>query len=269
MLYAFQGGADGAYPEFGDLLFDRVGNIYGTTEEGGVMGCSYQAGCGTVYELSPSRSGWTESVLYAFTGPDGQYPSSGIILDNTGNLYGTTGQGGLYGGGTVFQLVHSTGWTESLLHSFGNGSDGSYLYAGLIFDQSGNLYGATSDGGENGGGTVFELSLSGDSWTYSLLYSFTGRRGYVCGPWGTLVMDAAGNFYGTTNCDGAYNAGSVFKLTNTGSGWTYTSLHGFTGGSDGGKPYSNVIFDTSGNIYGTALTGGSQCNCGVVWEITP
>ncbi len=147
--------------------------------------------------------------------------------------------------------------------------------AGLIFDGSGNLYGATSDGGSGGGGTVFELSPSGDSWTFKLLYSFNGPSGIECGPWGTLAMDAAGNLCGTTNCDGGYTFGSVFKLTNKGNGWLYSSLHDFSGYSDGAIPFSNVTLDTNGNLYGTAYYGGTfggncgNIGCGTVWMITP
>ncbi len=114
--------------------------------------------------------------------------------------------------------------------------------------------------------SVFELTPSNGSWTYSLIYSFTGTAGMECGPWGTLVMDGAGDLYGTTYCDGANGFGSVFELTYP--NWTYISLHDFTGGNDGGNPISNVVIDpTSGNLYGTASTGGSQ-GVGVVWEIT-
>jgi uncharacterized repeat protein (TIGR03803 family) len=131
-------------------------------------------------------------------------------------------------------------------------------------------------GGSGGGGTVFELSPSGDIYTFNLLYSFSG--GASCGPQANLALDAAGNLYGTTRCDGAYQSGNVFKLTNTPNGWVYTSLHDFTGGSDGNLPYSNVTIDTDGTLYGTAESGGSfegDCNhltpagCGVVWMIKP
>src|SRR5271157_462770 len=124
----------------------------------------------------------------------------------------------------------------------------------------------TSGGGSGSGGTVFKLTPSSNcSWTLKTLYSFTG--GGFCGPWGTLVMDGEGNLYGTTNCDGAHGYGSVFELTPSGNNWTYTPLHDFTGGSDGGNPFSNVVFDANGNLYGTTYAGGSQ-NVGVVWEIT-
>jgi uncharacterized repeat protein (TIGR03803 family) len=218
------------------------------------------------YELTPSGSGWTESVLHSFSGSDGATPFSGVLPDGAGSLYGTTTAGGSANTGTVFQLKHSIGWTETVLYSFRNGNDGSYPTAGLVFDGSGNLYGATSSGGSGGGGTVFKLTPSGGSWTYSLVYSFTG--GANCGPWGNLFIDGSGNLYGTTVCDGANNAGSVFKLTPSGNSWTCTSLHDFTGGSDGKNPYCNVAVDTSGNLYGTTYAGGSP-GYGVVWEITP
>jgi len=125
-------------------------------------------------------------------------------------------------------------------------------------------------GGSGGGGTVFKLTPSSGSWTYSLVYSFTGGHpGYGgAGPIANLAIDGAGNLYGTTAADGAYDVGTVFKLTPSGGSWTYTSLHDFTGGSDGGYPESNVTFDANGNLYGTASEGGSQ-RVGVVWEITP
>ena len=267
VLYRFVTGADGYLPVFGDLIFDQAGNIYGTTYQGN----PYEAG--TVYELTPSGGGWTESILYSFTGSDGLFPYHGVISDGAGSLYGTTERGGAYFGGsnpgygTVFRLTPSgSGWKESVLYSFQNGSDGEYPDAGLIFDPSGNLYGATDNGGQDGGGTVFKLSPSSGGWTFTLLYSFTGD--FDCGPYGTLVMDGAGSLYGTTLCDGANHAGSVFKLTPSGNSWTYTSLHDFTGGSDGENPYCNVVFDANGNLYGTASAGGLQ-GYGVVWEIAP
>ena len=266
VLYTFKGSADGEVPGYGDLIFDQAGNVYGTTQVGG------SGGEGIVYMLTPSSNGpWTKTVLHDFTGyPDGAVPLGGMIFDNAGNLYSTTQYGGSANSGTVFQLTYSSGsgWIENIIDNFQNGSDGGNPVAGLISDQAGNLYGTTTNAGQSGGGTVFVLSPSGGGWTYTALYSFTGVKGNECGPWGTLTPDGAGNLYGTTRCDGANKAGSVFKLTSSGGGWTSTSLHDFTGGSDGGNPYGNVVLDASGNLYGTASTGGSLGN-GVVWEITP
>ena len=140
--------------------------------------------------------------------------------------------------------------------------------SGLAFDSSGNLYGATSEGGNGNGGTIFELSQSGDSWTFNLLYSLSALQDSKnCGPWRALTVDA-GNLYGTTYCDGPNNLGNVFKLTNTQNGWVYTSLHDFTGGQDdGANPRSEVAIDTGGHLYGTTTFGGLQ-DFGVVWRIS-
>ena len=146
---------------------------------------------------------------------------------------------------------------------------GNDPWAGLIIDPSGNLYGTTTGGGSGSGGTVFELTPANVGWTFKTLYSFSGNGG---GPSDKLVMDAAGNLYGTTYIDGAYGYGTVFKLTPSNGGWTYTSLHDFTGGSDGANPISSLVFDANGNLYGTASQGGTgNCpgGCGVVFEITP
>src|SRR5271166_2917290 len=163
--------------------------------------------------------------------------------------------------------------TENVLYRFQDGSDGAVPFGGVIFDNSGNLYGSTLVHGLGGGGTVFELSPANGNWTFSLLYSFIGS-GF--GPAASLTMDAAGNLYGTTDKNGAFGAGTVFKLTPSGGSWKYTSLHDFTGGSDGGNPFSNVTFDANGNLYGRTSAGGDtsgDCQglvgCGVVWEITP
>ena len=271
VLYQFGGIPDGGFPT-GDLIFDEEGNLYGTNFIGGRDG-------GTLYELTPSGKAWTENIIHYFSGSDGLLPFGGVISDKAGNLYGTTQEGGLHFRGTVFQFTNSgSGWTGDLLYIFQGESDGGYPNAGLIFDHAGNLYGTTSAEGSGGGGTVFELSPSGGGWTYTVLYSFTGNKGVNCpnpgnqyggaGPWGSLAMDGAGNLYGTTLCDGANHAGNVFKLSPSGGGWAYTSLHDFTGGDDGEYPISNVTVDASGNLYGTAAGGGSQGH-GVVWEITP
>jgi uncharacterized repeat protein (TIGR03803 family) len=134
----------------------------------------------------------------------------------------------------------------------------------LISDNAGNLYGATTVGGSGGGGTVFELTPSNGQWTLSVLYSFTGSAG----PSNSLVLDMAGNLYGTTVEDGTYGAGTVFELTPSGGSWTYTDLHDFTGGSDGSDPFGGVTLDANGNIYGTTEAGGANGD-GIVFEITP
>jgi uncharacterized repeat protein (TIGR03803 family) len=263
VLYSFTGGADGGYPGYGDVVFDQAGNLYGTTSLGGVNGF------GTVFKLTPSGGGWTESVLYSFAGGnDGAFPYSGVTFDKVGNLYGTTTSGGANGGGTVYQLTPSEiGWTETVLWNFQAASDGSYPVGGVIFDQAGNLYGTTANGGPSSGGTVYELTPSGGNWVFTLLYSFSG----YAGPFGGLAMDAAGSLYGTTYQDGTYHLGSAFKLTLSGGSWIYTDLHDFDTG--GIYPIGSVVLDAGGNLYGTASAGGSQgCGgngCGVVWEITP
>src|SRR5271165_6786376 len=259
-LYGFSGGADGSMPNFGALVFDRAGNMYGATSAGG-------SGNGVVYEMMGSGADWTEQAIYAFAGsPDGAAPYSGVIFDTAGNLYGTTTAGGSSGNGAVYELSPSgDGWTERVLYSFTGGSDGSYPTAGLIFDGAGNLYGTTNVGGTGGGGTVFELSPSGGGWNYSLLYSFSG--GTNCGPWAPLTLQG-GNLYGTTVCDGTDSAGNVFELSPSGNNWTYTSLYDFSGGNDGKFPYGSVAFDAAGNLYGTTLRGGVYLQ-GVVWKITP
>ena len=258
---------DGANPN-GDLIFDQEGNIYGTTTAGG--GCG-GLGCGTVYELMPVHGGWHESVLYAFgTGGYGGVPDGGVVFDSVGNLYGTTEAGGQYGGGTVLQLVPTgSGWTANVIYAFRGLSDGESPQAGLIIDASGNLYGTTEWGrGGDSASTVFELSPAAGGWTYHLLYTFTDAGG----PSARLAMDAAGNLYGTTRVAGVYGHGNVFELVRS-LGWSYRSLHDFTGGSDGGYSGADIIFDGFGNIYGTTQLGGSgDCygvGCGVVFEITP
>ena len=273
VLHSFnQDGVDGYYPDAA-LIFDAAGNLYGTTQ--------YGPGNGVVFELSPSKGGgWNEKVLYHFSGyGDGQYPHASLVFDAAGNLYGETDNGGIYcdlhqGCGTVFELSRNGDgtWTEKVLHSFGNGTDGEGPLGGLILDASGNLYGTTYGGGTyNPGGTVFELSPNGDgSWTETVLHSF-GLFPDGAEPWGGLTFDKAGNLYGTTSTGGAYpNGGTVFELTPNGDGtWTETVLHSFGNVPDGLEPlYGSLIFDAVGNLYGTTTQGGID-GYGTVFELSP
>ncbi len=277
-LYKFTGGSDGANPYGAQLVFDQAGNLYGTTFNGGVGNCQgTPPGCGAVYELIPSNGGWTQSVIYNFNGgpSDGAHPWAGVIFDQSGNLYGTTEFGGTDGNGTIYELTPSgSGWTEKVLYSFQNQQDGGKPFAGLILDQVGNLYGATTTGGTGQGGTVFELTPSGEGWIFQTLYPFTGSPGELAGgPTGSLLMDNAGNLYGATAGDGANGFGAVFKLAPSSNGsWMYTSLYDFTSGDDGRLPRSNLVFDKYGNLYGTAGGGPDNPNCGgpcgLIFEIT-
>lgn len=261
-------GNDGYQPGFVDPAFDSAGNMYGTTSQGGP---NYY---GNVFELTRSNGQWTGTSIHDFNQTDGWYPYSGVTLDSLGNVYGTTWVGGPSNNGTVYRLTYSgSGWTLATLYSFPNSADGSNPLGQVVFDAAGNLYGACQSGGSGGGGTVFELSPSGGDWTYHVLYSFTGNGD---GPIGTVLLDAAGNLYGTTHGEGAYGFGSIFKLTRTNGQWTYTDLHDFTGGDDGANPVGGVSTDANGNLYGTTTYGGTQqgsfCQqqgCGVVWEIVP
>jgi uncharacterized repeat protein (TIGR03803 family) len=268
VLYRFKGGSDGAAP-YSEVVFDSAGNLYGAASEGG-GGAKCSVGCGVVYKLTPSKSGWRESILYRFSGRnDGIAPSSPLIFDRAGNLYGTAQGGGAHGWGTVFELTHSgSRWVQKTLYGFGGDSDGTSPVAGVIFDRAGNLYGATTSFGGQGAGTAFELTPSKGHWTLNLIQSFASHGQSDGGPWGTLIMDRAGNLYGTTYQDGSFGYGSVFKLARTAKGWTYTSLHDFTSHDDGWTSFSNLIFDAKGNLYGTAILGGAG-GVGTVFEITP
>ena len=282
VLYRFQGSTDGAIPGYGDLTFDKAGNIYGTTTEGGDQGACFEdiPDCGVVFQLAHSGSNWTENVIHTFTGPpDGVYPFSGVIFDSAGNLYGTTAVGGNGGGfippGIVYSLA-APDWSESILHNFpGDASEGDDPVGGLILDSAGNLYGTTVAGGPGqGSGTVFSLTTAGNN--FQVLYTFPYNENGI-GSYASLVMDSAGNLYGTTVANGLYGYGNVFMLSPSQNGWTYTSLYDFTGGNDGASPYSSVFIDANGNLYGTASLGGKtgpNCDpmntnqCGVIWEIT-
>lgn len=260
VVYSFKNMPDGAVPGYGDVIWDQQGNMYGTTEQGG------QNNGGTLWEMTPSGNGWNESVIYNFTGANGLFPYSGVVFDKNGAILGTTAYGGANNLGIVYQLnyVVGVGWKQTILHNFANAGDGQYPYAGLVADQAGNFYGVTTEGG----GVVFELSPSGSSYTFNVIYNL----GAFLGPFADLSVDDAGNVYGAATAGGAHSVGNVFKLTNTGNGWAYTSLHDFTGGSDGQGPISNVSIDTDGTLYGTTSAGANMnCSggCGTVWMIKP
>jgi uncharacterized repeat protein (TIGR03803 family) len=339
VLYNFSGpnygGADGATP-MGSLVFDTAGNLYGTTEYGGLYGC------GTVFELTPaSTAPWKETIIHNFgcLGSDGGYPTSGLVSDSAGNFYGGTTLGGANqycneysseGCGVVFELSPASGgtWTETILHNFGpggQGSDGEFIASNLLIDKSGNLYGVAESGGffcsDEGGygcGIVFELSPGTNGWTETILYYFTGNtdgsfpdspliadsagnlygltpgtvfelspgtantwtfntiytfgrgNGVLTNPVGSLVLDASGNLYGTASYGGAASYGGIFELSPGASGWTESAVYLYTGGADGGEPQGGVYRDSNGNIYSTAAIGPNSCqNCGSVLELSP
>jgi len=261
VLYSFVGGTDGADPQ-AELVMDAAGNLYGTTAQGG------PAGNGTVFELvapTKKKGPWKEVVLYSFgTGTDGATPVSSVTLDASGNLYGTTSLGGAYGYGTIFQLKPGSTWTETVLHSFQNADDGANPYAGLISDSAGNLYGAATQGGTAGGGTIFEIASPQAGAKFTVLASLPGWG--ISGSFRNLLLDESGTVYGTTHCDGDNNAGTIFKLAPSGGSWTYTLLYTFTGGSDGLFTISNLVLK-SGKLYGTTLDGGAD-GAGVIYALT-
>jgi len=280
VLYRFTGRADGFFPA-ALLVEDVGGNLYGTTGEGGTP----PADLGTVFRLDKSGK---ETVLHSFDGgSDGCFPDPGVTRDAAGNLYGVTLQGGAAfcnsGYGTIFEADTTGKFT--VLHTFVV-SDGAYPLSVLLFDSTGNLYGTTTAGGNSQAcgstscGTIFKLSPQGSGdWTETVLYSFCSLDNCADGqePRGGLVMDSAGNLYGTTfrggtyrNCNGT--CGTVFKLDTSGK---ETVLHSFTGGADGADPQAGLVMDKAGNLYGTAFLGADkdgECapdGCGVVFKLIP
>ncbi|HSY11816.1 MAG TPA: choice-of-anchor tandem repeat GloVer-containing protein [Verrucomicrobiae bacterium] len=299
VLYNFSGN-DGAFP-VASLTFDRNGNLYGTTQLGGLGTCSTSGGqdlgCGVVFKLTPSANGWQESTVYEFQPGvnKGVVPVGGVIFDTAGNLYGTTWAPGVEGdgifdraganplsntywgcdepgcGGTVYKLTPTqNGWQESDIYAFTGAADGSSSMANLTMDSAGNLYGTTPFGGtgncQYGCGTVFEVSSSNGGWTETVLHSFASTDGAY--PMGALTPDAAGNFYSTTNIGGSHHQGTVFELAKSGQQWQESVLYNFTGGADGASPYAGVIFDSRGNIYGTATEGGTN-SVGTIYSLVP
>jgi uncharacterized repeat protein (TIGR03803 family) len=289
VLYSFNGYGTGgaAYQPYSGVILDSSGNIYGTTFEGGTFGH------GTVFELSPlAGGGLSETVLYNFSETKfsvGYGPQASLIFDAAGNLYGTRSTEGAFGFGMVFEMSPATGggWTETGLHSF-NGKNGDYPESALISDAAGNFYSTTDFGGAYGYGAVYELSpVAGGGWIEKLLHSFKHSKQDGMNPsLGSLVMDSAGNLYGTTQGGGANvsptcqtGCGTVFEISPAGGGhWTEKLLHSFNDdGTDGIFPGAGVILDGLGNLYGTTLKGGTgSCKtgqavtgCGTLFKLSP
>lgn len=277
VLHSFTGGSDGALPWAGLIM--KGNSLFGTTIQGGTgTTCGLFGGpCGTVFKLTHGKTGWTEKVLYSFLGgSDGGFPFAGLVMDKTGNLYGTASQYGASCCGTVFELKRGKkGWTESTLYSFTGGADGGYPQGGLIFGGAKNLYGTTGVGGADGLGTAFQLKHSNGNWTLNTLHTFTGSPdGSV--PEAALVK-RGNTLYGTTynggtgsTCGpfGGTPCGTVFKLTHSKQSWTESVVYSFVGSPDAAQPEGSLLLDKSGNLYGTGLTGGSSGN-GAIFEITP
>ncbi len=271
-LYFF--GADYVYYPSGALIADGAGNLYGTIDGGA-------SDDGAVFELSPPQPGqtaWTEAVLHSFNNTDGNIPAAGLTKDEAGNLYGATISGGANDSGVVFELspppVGQTAWTETVLHSF-NGADGEAPEGSLILDGVGNLYGVTGDGGSRGDGIVFELSpplVGQTAWTETILHSFKGVDGQQ--PEGNLIVDGAGNLYGSTLLGGKnvcqnQTCGLVFELRPPVIGekaWSEVVIHSFTG-ADGAEP-DGLLADTKGNLYGATYSGGAYRE-GLLFKLSP
>lgn len=326
-LYTFQGGTDGSFP-IGVPAVDKDGNLYGTTAKGGLYGG------GTIFELTAPKTqdgNWKKTVLYNFTGndyeldprfmafgPDGTlygfagandifsltppkpgkrkwkyrliYQLNGTtdgatlqgnpVFDAAGNLYGATELEGASYDGTVFELQRpntKTGqWQIEVLHNFTGEPDGATPYAGLTFDQEGNLWGTTWRGGMYDGGAVYELSPpkgQGQGWTESVVYSFDGTDN-IQSPEGPVAFDVSGNLYSTTltggdqNCDGGFGCGVVFQLASP--NWAYSTLYEFQGNEDGANPAEDYIaFDSQGNLYSTTQYGGGKDAAGIAFKLTP
>ena len=263
-LYVFQDSSDGGFPNAGVIL-DKSGDILGTGSTGGSLACSI--GCGVVYELGKG-SGWTETVLHAFDGSDGEFPNATLLRNANGTLYSTTWYGGGSGNGTVFSLApaRGSGWKESVLYSFQGTTDGSAPAGGVVADRAGNLYGTTYKYDGDNDGVAFELRKHA-AWKYSVLYSFTNNGGGE-DPYAGMIMPVEGKLYGTAIESGPNDGGVAFELVlGTKHQWTEKALHAFGAPGDGNAPYGGVIADKRGNLYGTTVFGGAN-NAGTVYELT-
>jgi hypothetical protein len=294
------------YFPWGSLVFDKAGNLYGATSFGGTKGTTcdgfYGGQCGVVFEISPPKKqggAWTPKVLHNFAGiangqqtGDGANPNGGLVLDGKGSVYGTTYIGGYncphnsnQGCGTAFELKPPTkkggAWRETVLHHFNRtNSDGGNPMAGMVFDAKRRPYGTTLNGGPEGGGIVFRLTprpKSTGPWTETVLHAF-GNNTFGYDLEAPLVFDSSGNLYSAANTGGGGSAyGNVFRLKppkRKGQQWGLGVLYDFAGAPDGSNPAAGLIFDKSGNIFGTTQYGGHGISCGsrgcgAVFEVSP
>jgi uncharacterized repeat protein (TIGR03803 family) len=272
VLYSFcpqVGCEDGSNPR-SKLILDASGAIYGTTLYGG------SKNGGVVFKLTPSSSGYTESVLHEFTGADGLHPEAGVVADAGGALYGTTASGGGSGCdtgcGVVFKLTpNDSQYTETVLHEFAGGDDGIDPNAGLVLDKHGNLFGVTAEGGGagcygNGCGIVFEMKHAGTAYSESVLHAFGGTDGSA--PDATLAFGKHGELYGTTSSGGLYREGTVFEMKPPHSSDEFRSLYSFcklAKCADGKTPLGGVVLYGK-TLYGTTWQGGAK-RAGTVYEL--
>jgi uncharacterized repeat protein (TIGR03803 family) len=277
VLHSFNNnGKDGFRPQ-GSLALDSSGTLYGTTFSGGAHPNCDGSGCGAVFELKPEANGkWVQKLIHSFdnNGIDGFSPEGGLLIDALGNLYGTTPSGGRHSYGTVFELTRgmNDSWTETMVHSFNGENSGGFPQSSVVMDSTGNLYGATADGGDLkcnpniGCGIVFEFMPDANGkWREKVLRYFHTPYSFPNG----LLLDAVGNLYATTLQGGRYEGGVAYELTPGANGkWTSNPLHDFGASGDGDGPIGNLIFDAAGNLYGATGFGGAY-DSGTVFEITP
>jgi uncharacterized repeat protein (TIGR03803 family) len=277
ILYNFMGTTDGIGPS-GGLILDQRGNLYGMAEEGGVPTCGGY-GCGTIFKLSPRHDGgWNFSVLHAFDESDGGFPFTGLSLDPSGLLWGTTNSGGANGSmGVVFNLKRDGGKYQ-VVSSFDYSEGDQPGRSTLLFGKAGHVFGNTASGGSCNEGTVFMLFPSGRHNYNRRTIDCFGASGDGNTPLGSLVLSPFGRIYGTTIQGGSEQSqlckteggcGTLYEIVwHKGKGWKETVLYRFKGGTDGYYPSAGVAIDKSGNLFGTTTYGGAY-NAGAVFEVTP
>ena len=283
VIHTFTSAPDGAIPYAG-LTIDRFGNLYGTTSLGGYLGTAICGdGCGSVFKLSLTASGWTSTILYAFRNPpyDGVIPGSRVVFGPDGALYGTNYEGGAYWLGAVFRLSAPSQrcgsgacpWEETHYSFAGDYLSGGGPIAEVAFDREGNLYGTTILGGPNtcdrdplACGVVYKVAAPIPQWNQSVIHNYEQQTGNS--PVGGVIFDASGNIFGTTTSGGTSDVGTIYEMTPSGDSWTYTVLYNFTGHSDGSRPDGNLLEDADGNLYGTTAIGGDGGG-GTVFELSP
>jgi len=268
VLYNFTGGQDGASPRTG-LTINRGGRLYGTTGNGGNDSCGSGFGCGTVFELTRNRSGWSFTSLHVFQGADGALPNGEVAIRPDGSLYGTTEFGGSgdfcgNGCGTIYNLrppAHASdaGWCETVLYRFTGGHDGAAPSGPITLDAAGGIYVSAQGGGIDYRGVIAKLTPSASGWTESAIYEFPGYGE----PTGGVIFDQFGDLYGTT-----LGSQEVFELTPSGNDWTEQTLHNFAGTALGESPFGGLLLDPAGNLYGTTWQGGAH-NAGTVFQLSP